>query len=174
MGRTIAALAAGKFEQRAVQGTAPKISTFLKCSPPKSGDRGVTESTMKVNDADISGGSQRELAAGVLKQAAQDLRRFHGATSTVERKLYFDAYSWVMSSDYSWPFSFPNVCRILNRAPEELRQELVGDLSFGTFRQWARRCSRAVRRFSDSLTQRLPTEYDLSAAPRVRLVQTWH
>jgi hypothetical protein len=129
---------------------------------------------MKVNDADISGGSQRELAAGVLKQAAQDLRRFHGATSTVERKLYFDAYSWVMSSDYSWPFSFPNVCRILNRAPEELRQELVGDLSFGTFRQWARRCSRAVRRFSDSLTQRLPTEYDLSAAPRVRLVQTWH
>ena len=129
---------------------------------------------MKTNDADMSERSQRELAAGVLKQAAQDLRRFHGATSAFERKLYFDAYSWVMSNDYSWPFSFPNVCRVLNRAPEELRQELVGDLSFGPFRQWARRCSRAVRRFSDSLSQRFATEYNLSAAPPARLVQTWH
>jgi len=34
----------------------------------------VTQQTMKTNDADISGESQRELAAGVLKQAAQDLR----------------------------------------------------------------------------------------------------
>ena len=63
---------------------------------------------MKGNDADISDESQRELAAGVLKQAAEDLRRFHGATSKVERELYLDAHSWVMSDDYSWPFSFPN------------------------------------------------------------------
>lgn len=155
MSRTIAALAAGEFEQRAVQCTTPKISTFLKCSPPKSGDRGVTQCTMKAKDVDLPDGTQRELAAGVLKQAAQDLRRFHGATSTVERKLYFDAYSWVASNDYSWPFSFPNLCRVLNREPEELRQELVGDLSFGPLRQWVRRCSRAVCRYSDFLTQRL-------------------
>jgi hypothetical protein len=174
MSRTIAALAAGKFEQRAVQGTTPKISTFLKCSPPKSEDRGVTQCTMKAKDVDLPDGSQRELAAGVLKQAAQDLRRFHGATSTVERKLYFDAYSWVTSNDYSWRFSFPNVCRVLNRAPEELPQELVGNLSFGPLRQWARSCGRAVRRFSDSLTQRFTTEYNPSATPPARLVQTWH
>ena len=129
---------------------------------------------MKTNDADMSDASQRELAAGVLKQAAQDLRRFRGATSTVERKLCFDAYSWVMSNDYSWPFSFPNVCRLLNRAPEELRLELVGDVSFGRFRQWARRCSRAVRQFSGSLTQHFPTEHNLSAAQPPRLVQTWY
>ena len=146
----------------------------MKHSAPKSGDRGVTQSTMKVNDADISGGSHRELAAGVLKQAAQDLRRFHGATSTVERKLYFDAYSWVVSDDDSWLFSFPNVCRVLNRAPEELRQELVGDLSFGPFRQWVRRCSREVCRFSDSLAQSFATEYNPSATPPAHLVQTWH
>ena len=134
----------------------------------------MTQSTMKVNDADISGGSHRELAAGVLKQTAQDLRRFHGANSTVERKLYFDAYSWVVSDDYSWLFSFPNVCRVLNRAPEELRQELVGDLSFGPFRQWVRRCSREVCRFSDSLAQSFATEYNPSATPPAHLVQTWH
>ena len=47
----------------------------------------------------------------------------------------YDAHSWVMSDDYSWPFSFPNVCRLLNRVPDELRQELVGDLAFGHFGQ---------------------------------------
>jgi hypothetical protein len=36
--------------------------------------------------------SERELAAGVLKQAAYELRRFHGATTAVERGLYQDAF----------------------------------------------------------------------------------
>jgi hypothetical protein len=106
---------------------------------------------MKANDLNTSEESQRKLAAGVLKQAAQDLRRFHGASSRVERELYYDAYSWVMSDDYFWPLSFQNVCQILNRAPEELRQELVGDLAFGPLSQWARRCRRTARRFLDFL-----------------------
>jgi hypothetical protein len=147
----------------------------------------VTQQTMNANNADISEESQRELAlghlkqsaqrelaAGVLKQAAQDLRRFHNATSKVERELYFDAHRWVMSEDYTWPFSFPNVCQILDREPEELRQELVGDLAFGSFGQWTRRCSRAIRRFRDSLSERFTAEFDPSPALPARLVQTWH
>jgi hypothetical protein len=147
----------------------------------------VKQQTMKANDADFSEVSQcelrvdeleqaaqRELAAGVLKQAAQDLRRFRGATSKIERELYLDAYRWAMCDDYSWPFSFPNVCQILNRELEQLRQELVGDLAFGPFGQWTRRCSRAVRRFLDSLTQPFATEHNLSTAMPARLVQTWH
>ena len=129
---------------------------------------------MKTNDAYVSDQSQRELAAGVLKQATQDLRRFHRQTSRVERELYHDAYSWVMSDDFSWPFSFQNVCGLLNRAPDDLRQELIGDLAFRPFGQWTRRCSRAVRRFLDSLTQRFATEHNLSTAIPARLVQTWH
>jgi hypothetical protein len=124
---------------------------------------------MKTNNAD-----SLELAAGVLKQAAQDLRRFRGATSRVERELYLDAYRWIISDDYSWPFSFPNVCRLLNRVPEDLRQELVGDLAFGPFGQWARRCGRAVRRFLDPLTQGFATDYNLTTALPARLAQTWH
>jgi hypothetical protein len=129
---------------------------------------------MKTNDAYVSDQNQRELAAGVLKQAAQDLQRFYGRTSRVERELYHDAYSWVMSDDFSWPFSFQNVCGLLNRAPDELRQELIGDLAFGPFDQWTRRCSRAVRRFLDSLTQRFATDYNLTTALPARLAQTWH
>src|SRR4051794_979308 len=42
-------------------------------------------------------------AAGVLKQAARDLRLFHAATTGVKRELYLDAYSWITANDFSWP-----------------------------------------------------------------------
>jgi hypothetical protein len=114
---------------------------------------------MKANDADFSEASQRELAvdglkqaaqrelaAGVLKQAAQDLRRFHGATSKIERALYFDAYRWLTVNEYSSPFSFLNVCQLLNLAPDDIRHELVGDSSLGALSYRARRCGRAAGR----------------------------
>jgi len=91
--------------------------------------------------------SQRELASGVLKQAVQDLRRFHGATSAIERELYLDAYSWLTSDDCSWPFSFLNVCQLLNLTPDIVRQELVADASGGFFTYWTRRSVRAARSF---------------------------
>ena len=91
--------------------------------------------------------SQNALAAGVLKQAAQDLRRFHGATSATERELYLDAYRWVVSDDCSWPFSFLNVCQLLDLAPDILRAELLADASVGFFTYWSRRGARAARSF---------------------------
>ena len=61
---------------------------------------------MNTTEHHPSNTSHRELAAGVLKQAENDLRRFHRGTSKVERELYLDAYRWVMSDDCSLPFSF--------------------------------------------------------------------
>jgi hypothetical protein len=89
--------------------------------------------------------SRRDLAAGILEQATLDLRRFHGATSAVERELYHDAYRWVISDDCSWPFSFLNVCQLLKLAPEILRQDLLDDASLGLFGYLSRRCARAAR-----------------------------
>src|SRR6267143_1206227 len=102
---------------------------------------------MKTGEDYISETSQRELASGILKQAAQDLRRFHGATSAIERELYNDAYRWVISDDSSWPFSFLNVCQLLNLTPDMVRQELVADASGGFFTYWTRRSVRAARSF---------------------------
>jgi len=96
--------------------------------------------------------SQRDLAAGVLKQAVQDLRRFRGATSAVERELYLDAYSWLTSDDCSWPFSFLNVCQLLHLSPEAVREEQLVDLSLGAFSYWTRQCGRAARRFQTFLS----------------------
>jgi hypothetical protein len=117
---------------------------------------------MKANNTDISEESQRELAAGVLKQAAQDLRRFHGATSKAERELYLDAYRWLTVDDCSSPFSFINLCQSLNLAPENVRQELLRALSLGTFRYWMRRSGRTARRLRPSFSQLFVAERNAS------------
>src|SRR6266852_1248989 len=112
----------------------------------------TTKNNMNAAEGYTSETSQRELAAGVLKQAAHDLRRFHGATSAIERELYLDAYRWVISDDWSWPFSFLNVCQLLNLAPDVVRLELSADASAGFFTYWGQRCARATRSLQSFLS----------------------
>jgi hypothetical protein len=90
---------------------------------------------------------EKAMAGSVLRQAAYDLRRFRGATSGVERQLYLDAYDWVTVDDFLWPYSFVNICQLLNLAPESLRQGLLIDASVGLFSYLARRGRRAARSF---------------------------
>ncbi len=129
---------------------------------------------MNATDTHLSESKQRELAANVLKQAAQDLRRFYGANSTIDRELYFDAYSWIMSNDSGWPFSFLNVCWLMNLDPEDTRQELLGDLAVGTFGRLARRCRQTARGLSDSLIRCFATERNVTPVEPARLVHTLH
>src|SRR5205809_1040359 len=111
--------------------------------------------------------SRKDLAAGILKRAGLDLRRFHGGASEIERELYLDAYRWVISDDCSWPFSFLNVCQALNLAPETIREEMLGDLSLGVFGYWTRRCGRAARRLKIFLSSIFTTERTANAAEPV-------
>jgi hypothetical protein len=111
--------------------------------------------------------NRKDLAAGILKQSALDLRRFHGATSAVAREFYLDAHRWVTSDDCSWPFSFLNVCQTLNLAPETVRENMLGDLSLGAFSYWSRRCGRAVRRFRIFLSNIFTTDRSANAAEPV-------
>ena len=39
--------------------------------------------------------------------------------------------SWITSDDTSWPFSFLNVCQLLDLAPETVREDVLVDLSVG-------------------------------------------
>jgi hypothetical protein len=133
----------------------------------------------EINDMNVAGNfaaetSQRDLAAGVLKQVAQDLRRFHGRTSAVERALYLDAYTWLASGDTSWPFSFLNVCQILKLAPEIVRDELLGDQSLGVFSYCVRRCGRAVRKFQVFLGNIFTNERNANAMKPSALAPAVH
>src|SRR5262245_28726477 len=122
---------------------------------------------MNATDSDQFETSRKDLAAGILKQAAADLRRFHGATSAVEREFYLDAYRWVMSDDCSWPFSFLNVCQLLNLAPETVRENTLGDLSLGVFGYWTQRCRRAARKSQIFLSNIFTNEHTANAVESV-------
>ena len=108
--------------------------------------------------------SRKDLAAGILKQAGLDLRRFQDATSAVEREFYLDAHRWVTSDDCSWPFSFLNVCQTLKLAPGTVREEVLGDLSLGAVGYWTRRCGRAARKFPIFLSNIFTNERTTNAA----------
>ena len=134
----------------------------------------TTKNNMNAVEDYTSWTNQKDLTAGVLKQAAQDLRRFHGATSAIERELYLDAYRWVISDDCSWPFSFLNVCQLLNLAPESLRQELLTDASLGLFSYLARRGGRAARSFQVFLNRIFTTSRNPIAVDPVPLTHAPH
>jgi hypothetical protein len=93
---------------------------------------------------------EKSLAAGVLKQAARDLRRFNAATTGVKRELYLDAYSWITANDFSWPYSFVNVCKLLQGCPEVIRAELLADASLSWLDYWTQRAGRLSRRLRTS------------------------
>ena len=93
---------------------------------------------------------EKELALGVLKQAARDLRRFRSATRGVRRELYLDAYSWITENDFSWPYSFVNVCELLDVCPDAIRTELLADASLSWFDYWTKRAGQVSRRLKSS------------------------
>lgn len=97
--------------------------------------------------------SEETLAIGVLRQAAYDLRRFREPTNKLERELYRDAYDWIQASDFTWPYSFANICRLLEVPPETLRAELLADASLGAFGHWCKLASRFARSFKASLVR---------------------
>ena len=96
---------------------------------------------------------EKGLAVGVLKQAAYDLRRYRTATKAAEREVYLDAHSWITAYDSSWPYSFVNVCKLLDLCPEIVRTELMTDANLGPFHYWIRRAGRLSRKLSSSVAR---------------------
>jgi len=96
---------------------------------------------------------EKGLAVGVLKQAAYDLRRYRTATKAADREVYLDAHSWITAYDSSWPYSFMNVCKLLDLCPEVVRAELLADAALGPFHYWIRRASRLSRKLSSSVAR---------------------
>jgi hypothetical protein len=96
---------------------------------------------------------EKGLAAGVLKQAAHDLRRFRGATKGFRRELYRDADSWITANDFSWPYSFVNVCKLLDLSPDVVRAEVLADASLGWLDYWTQRAGRVSRKVQASVAR---------------------
>jgi hypothetical protein len=98
---------------------------------------------------------EKPLAKGVLRQAAEDLRLFHAAQDRVGRALYIDAYTWVLSDDTSWPYSFVNVCHVLGLSCEVTRTELFVNANS----RWYSRSLRTAKKISTSLRNAFITAF---------------
>lgn len=98
---------------------------------------------------------QKPLAKGILRQAAKDLRLFQAAQDRVGRALYLDAYTWVISDDPSWPYSFVNVCHLLGLPIEFTRSDLLLDAQYG----WYSRSLRTAKKISASIRDGLATAF---------------
>ena len=83
------------------------------------------EGTPAMEPGDREARAEEVLAAAVLRLAFEDLQKYRNATETRSRRAFREAYVWVKSDERRWPFSFLNVCDMLDLSPGPLRSKLL-------------------------------------------------
>ena len=68
---------------------------------------------------------ERRLVIAILEDAVDCFRKHLFARDHKSRQLFTDAESWILSEDRDWPFSFENICELLDLNPEYLRRGLL-------------------------------------------------
>ena len=68
---------------------------------------------------------ERRLAVAVLQDAVECFQKYVDARDRKTRQLYLDAEAWILSADRSWPFSFDNICELLQIDPGYLRRGVL-------------------------------------------------
>ena len=71
--------------------------------------------------------SEREekLMFAVLTDAIECFQKYLDENSRRSRRLYSEAAAWIASRDSSWPYSFENICEVLNINANYLRLGLM-------------------------------------------------
>lgn len=83
------------------------------------------EETPATEEVEREASGEEVLAAAVLRLAFEDLQKHQGASDVRSRRAFREAYVWVKSDERRWPFSFLNVCEMLDLSPEALRAKLL-------------------------------------------------
>ena len=68
---------------------------------------------------------ERRLAIAVLQDAVDCFQKHLRARDRKAHQLFTEAEEWICSQDRSWPFSFENICDLLQINTEYLRRGLV-------------------------------------------------
>jgi hypothetical protein len=68
---------------------------------------------------------ERRLATAVLQDAVDCFQKYLRSHDRKGRQLFLDAEEWILSDDRSWPFSFENICDLLQINAEYLRRGLA-------------------------------------------------
>lgn len=65
------------------------------------------------------------LAIAVLQLAVVDFCKFGRSLRESEQRVYRKARNWILDSNRDWPYSFANICEVIDVSPENLREALV-------------------------------------------------
>ena len=68
---------------------------------------------------------ERRLVVAVLQDAVDCFQKHLWARDRKAHQLFLDAEQWIVSDDRSWPFSFENVCDLLQINAAYLRSGLL-------------------------------------------------
>ena len=68
--------------------------------------------------------AEYRLVVAVLEDAIDCFQKHCDARDAKTRQLFEDAAQWVGSEDRTWPFSFLNICDVLNLDPAYVREGL--------------------------------------------------
>jgi len=68
---------------------------------------------------------ERRLAIAVLQDAVDCFQKHLRARDRKAQQLFADAQEWICSEDRSWPFSFENICDLLQINADYLRHGLL-------------------------------------------------
>ena len=68
---------------------------------------------------------EEKLMFAVLTDAIECFQKYHGASAHRARRLFTEAEAWISRRDYTWPYSFENICETLNIDPNYLRLGLT-------------------------------------------------
>ena len=68
---------------------------------------------------------ERRLVVAVLEDAVECFQKHVRARDQKARQLFLDAEEWIGSEDRTWPFSFENICDLLQINAEYLRRGLI-------------------------------------------------
>lgn len=96
---------------------------------------------------------ERKLMAAVLLDAVRSFALHVGSPTPQGAKVFREAHEWIFQDDFSWPYSFRNICSFLNVDPKRLRDRLTGvarsGLGSGEQRRLAERLGRVVAEEED-------------------------
>ncbi|MBI4516341.1 MAG: hypothetical protein HY699_11065 [Deltaproteobacteria bacterium] len=68
---------------------------------------------------------ERRLVVAILEDAVDCFHKHLFARDHKARQLFEDSEAWILSDDRDWPFSFANICELLDLNPEYLRRGLL-------------------------------------------------
>ena len=91
---------------------------------------------------ELTASPRNRLMLAVLEEALVTFQRGLNSPKAEQRRQFHEVDRWVASDDTDWPFSFENICQIVDMNPDYIRQGLhrwrdqgpVGSASVGRTR----------------------------------------